>query len=258
MGIFSSTYPFVSNAIQSYRRNRNSLYDNPGLTATETLGNMLNTSYGKWEPEIMPTKSAVPSVSPETKPEVKTPPEEDEFKSIRNMDYALSAAETGASLFQAVQAIAAKSPTVGRVAAPQITMPEFYDTTEAARAGIKENIAATTNTVLERAKEAGQYNIPMATSVLSAAATASNRGNIALSSQRQQLLNSISQLSADVQAKNAQLGYTANVEYQRRKDEIMTRDAALRSQQLSAAISNIGGISSRLMNDALYMKILKS
>lgn len=172
------------------------------------------------------------------------------------IDYGLGAFETGASIFQAIQAITAKPPMVSRVPAPQINMPEFYDTTAAAQAGIKENLATTANTVLERAKETGQYNLPMATSIMSAASMASNKGNIALSQQRQTLLNQIAQTGINVESRNATLSYQAAKDYQARKDQIIMADAVRRSQQLSAAISNMGGIASRLMNDALYSKIL--
>ena len=181
---------------------------------------------------------------------------EDIFAKAMRWDYYLSGFDTLMSGFMALQSQLAKKPEVGRVAAPQITMKPYYDTTESALAEVKKNTSSVVSTLLNRSKETGDNSLSTSSSIMAKALSYMNPAIAQLSQQRQQLVNQANTQAMNVEFQNAQLSYQNARDYINREAEIMSRDSMMRSQQFSQAISNIGGIASRLINDVLMKHMI--
>lgn len=186
-----------------------------------------------------------------------TSQEGDIYSQINKMSLGLAGFETVASLFGAVQSLAAKEPTVTRPKGVVFQKPRIESSVASAEAMIKENMGTGINTVIERARETGVDVSRVAPGIFGQASRAMREGAVDLSQQQQGFLNQREVAITDTVNKEAAVNAEIENQYIARKDQVLSQDSYMRGVQLSQSISNLGGIFGRVMNERLMTNILK-
>ena len=189
---------------------------------------------------------------------VKKPKEPTIYDKAFKFDIGLGSLEVGASLFSAVQALNSGTPETRRTVVPTLNTPKIKDYTSEVEGSIKRNLATSVNTFLQRSKETGTNNLQSYSSIMSNANRVAADAMVRVGQQKQQVSGQNAQIEADVANRNAMMEFQANQEYNARREKILATDAINRGNQLSGAISNLGTISSRLLNDVIYKNVLNS
>jgi hypothetical protein len=179
------------------------------------------------------------------------------YDNISKKSKYLGAFETGMSLLSAAQSINASPTTVTKPRSVTLTTPKIESNVEATNALIRENLGTTVNTVLERSKELGRDPRKSTIGIIGKANEIMRRSASELGGKQQDLVNKRNLIEAETKNKETLINADIYNKHAARRDEILARDSAMRGQQLSSALSNVGGIFSRIMNDDLMINILK-
>lgn len=170
----------------------------------------------------------------------------------------LGAFDLGMTAISAVQAANAKPPTVTGPKMVSLQAPKLESETEATNALIKENLGTGINTWLDSARERGIDPAKFAPGIFSQASRLMREGAVEGSKRNEDIINQQSILAADISNKETMINAELMNQYITRKDQAFAADAEKRGMQMSQAVSNVGGIASRMMNDQLMIETLKS
>lgn len=207
---------------------------------------------------IIDTKTLVP-MTQNTASNFKNP---NSGKSIydKMMGYSkgLAAFEIGMSGISAIQALKAKPTTVTGPKMVNLQAPKIESEVESTRATIKENLGTGINTWLESSRERGFDPNRSGVGIFAEANRLMRQSSSELSMRNQDILNRGKELTAQIEGQEALANAEIMNRYIERKDAAMAADAEKRGMQLSGAVSNIGAIASRTMNDYLMTEILRS
>lgn len=169
----------------------------------------------------------------------------------------LAAFELGMSGISALQALLAKPTTVTRPQNVNLQAPKIESEVEASRALIKENLGTGINTWLESTRERGYDPQRAGVGIFAEANRLMRQSSAELSMRNQDILNRGAELTAQIENQEAGMNAEITNRYIERRDQILAADSERRGMQLSQAVSNVGQIASRTMNDYLMIETLR-
>ena len=198
---------------------------------------------------------------PDTKfslPKDDTNPPKSIYDKMRKWDAGMAGVEVAINAASAFQAINAKPTTVTAPHHVNLETPKISSDVEANLALVKENMGTAINSNIDAAKERGYDVTKYAPGLFAQAGRLMRETAGQLTGRNQDLLNQREMVNAETNNKEAMINAEMDNRYIERRDQVMAQDSAMRGQQLSQAVSNVGAISSRLMNTYMQTEMIKN